>query len=551
MAFLKAVGGSNVGQIWDIKEPRCILGRHPDCDVAIDHLDASRHHAQIVTVGGDYFVEDLHSRNGTWLNRERVGKRLRLSDGDNLRISETILEFHGTPPRPSPKTAPSVLVEDRAEAADPSSVIQCEVPSTRDSERSSSLIRAELTALLEIAYSLRKTLVLDELFPLVLDSIFKIFPTADRGFIVFRAEDGTPTPRWIKVREGHAGQEARLSSAIISRVMDTQQSVLSADAAGDFRFKSSESLSESPIRSVMCAPLVDAEGRSLGVIQIDTLDERGRYRDTDLHVFAAVATQASIAFDNARLHEQALRQREIERDLELADQIQRSFLPASPPQIAGYRFFDYYRPASYVGGDYYNYITLPDGRLAVVVADVVGHGLAAAMLTAKFAAEARYQLLTAGSLTEAVGRINASLSEAIGDNHFITLVLIVLEPATGQIRVVTAGHPPAIFCPTGGPTAEIGAQKSGFPLGAFEGAGYEESSFQVPSGGLLLAYTDGVTEAMNARREVYGLPRLCRQLQAACGDPLRFGHCVVDDLQKFLGTHPQIDDMCLVCFGRE
>ncbi len=550
MAFLKAVGGSSVGQVWDVKEPRCVLGRHPDCDVAIDHLDASRHHAQIVAVGGDYFLEDLHSRNGTWLNRERVGNRQRLSDGDSIRISETIVEFYRGPLRSSPKTAPSVLVEDRPGATDPSSAIQCEVPSSRDTGRSDSLMRAELNALLEIAYSLRRTLVLDELFPLVLDSVFKIFPAADRGFIVFRAEDGTPTPRWVNVREGHCGQEARVSSAIINRVIDSQQAVLSADAAGDFRFKNSESLSDLPIRSVMCAPLIDAEGRSFGVLQIDTLDERGRFRESDLYVFAAVAIQASMAFDNARLHEKALQQREIERDLELADQIQRSFLPAGPPQIAGYRFFNYYRPASYVGGDYYNYVTLPDGRLAVVVADVVGHGLAAAMLTAKFAAETRYHLLTAGSPAEAVGRLNASLSGTIGENHFITLVLIVLDPATGQISVVTAGHPPAIFCPSGGPTTEIGAQKSGFPLGAFDGAGYEECSFQVPPGGLVLAYTDGVSEAMNAQREVYGLPRLCQQLQAASGDPLRFGRSVVDDLRKFLGTHPQIDDMCLVCFGR-
>ena len=109
----------------------------------------------------------------------------------------------------------------------------------------------------------------------------------------------------------------------------------------------------------MCAPLIDADGRSFGAIQIDTVNYRGRFREEDLRVFVAVATQASIAFDNARMHETALRQREIERDLELADQIQRSFLPAGPPEVAGYQFFDYYWPASYVGGDYYNYLPCP------------------------------------------------------------------------------------------------------------------------------------------------------------------------------------------------
>lgn len=551
MAFLKTVGGANVGQVWDVKEPRCVLGRHPDCDIPIDHLDASRHHAQIVVVGGDYFLEDLHSRNGTWLNRERVKKREKLSEGDSIRISETIVEFCRGLLRAPPQAAPSVVVEDRAGPAGPAEVIQCEVPSNRDSGLSALLMRAELDALLEIAQSLRKTLVLDELFPLVLDSVFKIFPSADRGFIVFRGEDGTPAPRGIKVREGHPDQEARLSSAIINRVMESQQAVLSADAAGDFRFKNSDSLNDAPIRSVMCAPLVDAQGHSLGVLQIDTVDQRGRFRESDLHVFVAVATQASMALDNARLHEQALRQREIERDLELADQVQRSFLPSARPQAAGYRFFDYYRPASYVGGDHYNYVAMPDGCLAMVVADVVGRGLVAAMLMAKFAAEARYHLLTAPSPARAVALINESLSGAIGENHFITLVLMVLDPPSGRLRVVTAGHPPAIFCALGGTAAPVGAQKSGFPLGAFESAGYEETALQVPPGGLVLAYTDGVIEAANAQKQVFGLPRLCEHLQAASGDPLRFGNSVVEDLNEFLGSHPQNDDMCMVCFGRE
>jgi len=551
MAYLKAISGSNAGNQWEVREPRCVLGRHPDCDIPVDQLDASRHHAQIVAVGSDYFLEDLHSRNGTWLNRDRLTKRRQLSDGDSIRISEMILEFHRGPARSPKKAAPSVRVEDRQAPADVSAAVPCEKSANRDVDRSLALIQAELTALLEIAHALRKSLSLDELLPLVLECVFKIFPAADRGFIVLRAEDGTPIPRWIKIREGNDSQEARLSSAIVERVLDSQQAVLSADAAGDFRFKASESLGALPIRSVMCAPLIDAGGCSMGVLQIDTVDERSQFRENDLHVFAAVATQAAIAFDHARLHEKSLRQREIERDLELADQIQRGFLPAAPPQIAGYRFFDFYRPASYVGGDYYNYAMLPDGRLAIVVADVVGHGLGAAMLTAKFAAEVRCHLLTAASPACAVAGLNRSLAEAIGDGHFITLLLVVLDPTSGCVTVVNAGHPAAILCASGGAAEEIGGKKAGFPLGVFDAAEYEPFIYELPPGGLIVAYTDGITEAMNAQREVYGAERLCRQLQASCGDPVQFGRNIVDDIRRFVGIHPQLDDMCLVCFGRE
>jgi serine phosphatase RsbU (regulator of sigma subunit) len=355
----------------------------------------------------------------------------------------------------------------------------------------------------------------------------------------------------VKVREPASSQEVRVSTTIVNRVMDSQQAILSADAAGDFRFKSSESMIQSPIRSVMCAPLIDADGKTFGALQIDTVNYRGRFQEEDLHVFVAVATQASIAFDNARLHEMALRQRDLERDLELADQIQRSFLPAGLPQIAGYRFFDYYHPASYVGGDYYQYLPLADGRLAIVVADVVGHGLAAAMLTAKLAADVRYQLLTDGPPAEAIVRLNRSLSATMGDNHFVTLVLVVLDPKSGQLAVVNAGHPPPLIRPPGGEAAEIGIQGSGLPLGVVTDATYEETAIQVPRGGLVAVYTDGIREAVNAQKEVFGLPRLCEKLRAASGDPQQIGQGIVDDVRQFIGSSPQADDMCLVCFERE
>jgi len=551
MAYLKVVGGPSAGQILQIKEPRCVLGRHPDCDIAIDHLDTSRHHAQVTLVGGEFFLEDLHSRNGTWLNDNRIGSRERLSDGDSIRISESLYEFCRTPSRSPAKPTAAARVAEYEGVAEVRAVIPCDVESPRESGRSVPLLRAVINAMLQIAQSLRKTLALDEVFPQVLDSLFKIFPAAEQGFIALRGEDGTLVPRCVKVLAEAGSQEVRISTTIVGRAMDSQQAILSADAACDFRFKASESLVHAPIRSVMCAPLIGADGETFGVIQIDTVNYRSQFQEEDLHVFVAVATQASIAFDNARLHEMALRQREIERDLELADQIQRSFLPAGPPEVAGYRFFDYYHPASYVGGDYYQYIPLPDGRLAIVVADVVGRGLAAAVLTAKVAAEARYQLLTENSPAAAVARLNRSLSAAMADNHFVTLVLVVLDPASGRLTVVNAGHPPPLLCPPGGQTAEIDAQDSGFPLGVEKEAVYQECTVEIPRGGLVAVYTDGIREAVNAEKEIFGLDRLCKGLQAASGDPRQIGQPIVEGVLQFIANNTQTDDMCLVCFRRD
>ncbi|GAF93346.1 unnamed protein product, partial [marine sediment metagenome] len=279
---------------------------------------------------------------------------------------------------------------------------------------------------------------------------------------------------------------------------------LSADATSDSRFETSKSLSDIRIHSLMCVPLIDSDGNSFGTIQIDTVSDRDRFRDEDLDVLLSVATQASIAIDNARLHEYTLRQRAIQRDLEVANQIQRGFLPKQPPQLPGYRFFDYCQPASHVGGDFYDYIPLSDGRVAVIVADVVGHGLAAAMLTAKIAAEVRFHLLSTPEPAEAVTKLNASLARDLVEGHFVTLLVAVLAPDTGEVTIVNAGHMRPILCRGDGPANDIGDEQAGLPLGILDGFEYQQCSVQLPPGGLLLVYTDGINEAMNEAQQLYG-----------------------------------------------
>ena len=172
----------------------------------------------------------------------------------------------------------------------------------------------------------------------------------------------------------------------------SKQAILSADAASDERFEMSESIVDFRIRSMMCAPLITGEGNALGVIQIDTLDPRNRFNREDLDVLASVACQAAFAVENAQLHETALREQAIKRELAVAHEVQRGFLPAASPNLAGYDFFEFYESANALGGDYYDYVELSGGRLAVVLGDVSGKGISASLLMAKLSAEARFCL---------------------------------------------------------------------------------------------------------------------------------------------------------------
>ncbi len=553
MAYLKVIVGTQTGQTCELRWPKSVLGRHPDCDVSIDVQDASRHHAQILFQQDACFLEDLHSRNGTFLNDRQVLGQRELRDGDRIRISDTVFTFHRGQEVDSrkretiaPKRIRPVLVDgDR-----PDTLALLSEHDSDATSRSHTGLQAQLKALLQITQNMRKTLRLDEVLPQILDSLFVIFPPADRGFVVLLSDDGEIVPRWAKLRSGETDEPVPISRTILRRALDAQEAILSADAVDDARFKNSQSLAEVPIRSILCAPLIDGAGRSFGAIQIDTTTDRDRFRKEDLEVLLSVATQASIAIDNARLHETSLRQRAIERDLEVADKIQRSFLPKRPPQLAGYQFYDYYRPANHVGGDFYDYVPLADGRLAVVVADVVGHGLAAAMLSANLVAEVRFHLLSTPQPAEAMSQLNALLADELVEGHFVTLVLAVLSPESGEVSVINAGHTLPIVCTGPGSAENIDPKLSGLPLGVVDATTYEETQVQLPPGGLMAIYTDGINETMDDQKRMYGADRIRGQL-ATAGSVAEIGRRVIHDVRNFLGDCPQRDDMCLVCFGRK
>ncbi|HUT11747.1 MAG TPA: SpoIIE family protein phosphatase [Thermoguttaceae bacterium] len=557
MAYLRIIDGPNSGQILEMKGPKCVLGRHPDCDIAVTGQDASRHHARIVRIDGGCFLEDLHSLNGTFLNDEPIRERREIADGDRISVADAEFTFHyGHLPDQCDRATLDkekirpILVDDDEQSQNVVFVSSRDATVTQDTSRSTALLQTQLKALLEITQNLRNSLTLERVLPQILDSLFVIFSAAERGFIVLQNETGVLEPRWSKLRRDNIEQPPRISRTIVHRAMDSQEAVLSADAPVDSRFTGSTSLSTLPIRSVMCAPLIDSDGDSFGVLQVDTAQDQSRFQQEDLEVLLSVAAQASIAIDNARLHEYALRQRAVERDLEVADQIQRSFLPRCRPELPQYEFFDYCRPANHVGGDFYQYLPFADGRMAVVVADVVGHGLAAAMLSANLVSEVRFRLRDASRPEDALTQLNAILLRDLVEDHFVTLVLAVLAPESGDVTIVNAGHMLPMFCRADGRVEDVGQEQTGLPLGVLETAGYRPLTIRLSSGESLVLYTDGVTDAANEAKQRYGIHRMRILLAGAQGTPRQLGQKAIDDARDFLGICPQEDDMCLVCFGR-
>ena len=357
-------------------------------------------------------------------------------------------------------------------------------------------------------------------------------------------------PKAVKHRRSDTEDQIRVSRTIVNQVMKTQEAVLSADAASDSRFDTSQSIADLRIRSMMCAPLVDNEGRSLGVIQIDSKHGRQRFQKEDLDVLASIASQAAIAVDNAQLHETTLKQQAMQRDLELAHKVQRGLLPAEPPTLTGYHFFDFYEPANQVGGDYYDYVELSHQRLAVVLGDVSGKGVSAALLMAKLSGEVRYCLASEPSPAEAVSRINASFSRSGWQDRFVTFVLAVVDPNENTLTLVNAGHMAPLLRLSSGSVEEIGDEQAGLPLGVDADYQYEQYTRPIAPGDFVALFTDGISEAMNAASELYGLNRLRKKLAQRAANVDDLGRLILDDVKLFVGGRPQSDDMCLACFGR-
>jgi phosphoserine phosphatase RsbU/P len=557
MAFLELLRGSAPGTRYELNGDKSVIGRSADCEVPVDSPAVSRRHAAIVRENGDYYIEDLRSRNGTFLNEQRIADRSLLNDGDHLVICDQEFEFHNGVRKAAAssgldESSVAILVDDTTEGNKASVMATLDVSGRSASWGLSAKPEVKLAALLEISNNLAQTFSVEEILPKLLDSLFKIFVQADRGFVVMRPKvDGPLVPVAAKGRRPGDEERMRISRTIVEEAMNARKAILSADASSDERFGMAQSIADFSIRSMVCAPMISTDGQPIGVIQIDTMNQRARFTDEDLEVLAGVASQAAVAIDNARMHEQVVSQRAMQRDLELARQMQRTLLPSKPPQVPGYFFFDYYQAARQVGGDYYDYVSLPGGRYAVIVGDVAGKGMSAALMMARLSSDVRFSLASEPDPAKAIQQINEGFAHHDWQDRFVTMIAAVLNPATNELVMVNAGHMAPLLRRAGGVVEEIGEEGAGLPLGVLEGYEYQSFTHKLEPGDVLTIFTDGFSEAMNADRELYGLERLKDQIKSPPENITDLGKDILENVRKFVDGVDQSDDMCLVCFGRQ
>jgi serine phosphatase RsbU (regulator of sigma subunit) len=539
MAILREVKGDReyplLGKI-------TVIGRDLDCDIVLEAAAASRRHALILNSGDAYFIEDLDSRNGTYVNGSRIRQRTRLKPNDRLELADlevTFLEDHSVPNAGPQQILPA--------ASQTPAEFSATIMASLDAADSRVQVKpeAKLRAVLEISRNLSNTLDLKEVLPKILESLFLIFPQAGRGFILLRdADTGQLVPGATRHRGSPKNGTLSVSRTVIDQALRTGQAILSADAADDKRFDPSLSVQFLQIRSMMCVPMLGQCGARLGVIQLDTQDLRNQFHQEDLDVLVTASTQAARAVEFIQLYGEW-------RDLEAATRIQKSFLPDERPRVAGLAFFDHYAPAQHVGGDYYDYVSLPGNRLAVAIGDVAGKGISAALLMARLSAAVRFCLATAPSLPDAVRQLNAVLTRAGIEDRFVTFFVAVLDLERFTVTLVNAGHLPPLRRRAGRSEVDsLGEAIVGLPLAVIDRP-YEEMVMPLEPGDTLVLYTDGLTEARNPAGDLYGADRVRAALRSAPEDVELLGQGLLADVRQFVADRPPSDDLTVVCFRRQ
>ncbi len=557
MAHLVFRSGDRSGETVSLPKVVC-MGRGLDMDVRLDDLTASKRHARIISNDrGEYILEDLASSNGTFLNGVQVTTK-KLKNGDTIRIGNSLMEFcQEEKSEPAEATESGVLnigqdstsssvissVDVNFGAAGPTAGATTSLEEVRK-------LNYRLSTVLEISQALGKALDEDELLNRILDKLFDAFPETGRGFIILRDPDsGQLTPRASRMAKsgGPADEQLQISETILEYVLEQKQAVLSTEAREDERFATSQSILDFEMRAVMCAPLTYEED-VLGFIWMDTQRIASNYTEDGLSLLAGIANQAALTIANARLHTQLLKRERLEQDLRTARRLQNSFLPQRPPEIDGYEFVTWYDTALEVGGDFYDLIEIPDNKIMVVVGDVSGKGITAALMMAKMTSNVRYFAGTQTQPGDMLRKLNEVALRSETD-MFVTMLIMCVDYNNHSVVMSNAGHCYPMLRKTSGEVTRVEGG-NGYPVAITEEAEFPEATIELEAGDVLCLFTDGIIEAMDEESNLFGYEKLTPAMSnggQSAGDVMM---SIQQAIRDHAGGAPQSDDLTVICMGR-
>lgn len=541
--------GGHAEEKYPLSRLRTTIGRSARSDICIPDAFASRLHAEIRQEGDGFWLQDLGSANGTRYNGNLVTVALPLMPGGEIQIGETTIVFEDDRAH---QLGNSTLIADHTEALDPSKTISFSHRRNPTAEILNAKVstRTELLGLIsKVGVALLSSSGLDETLNQVASLVFEAVP-AERCVIMLRDEAAEGGMKIMVARDRNkieTIEEVRISRTVMDEVLKNGKSVLTSDAQHDPRY-ASQTMALLGIRSVLAVPLSVDERDIFGIIYADSPTWESSFTEEHLDILTTLASVASIRVENATLIDERIERERLERELELATEIQQRFQPSAPPKMVGYEFQGISFSCYEIGGDYYDFIP-SDGKMLIALGDVSGKGTAAALLMSSVHAAMHAQVSAGSELPEIIRSVNQYLAENTPANRFVTLFATELDPLTGKLRFINAGHNPPLLARANGEIEQLAS--GGFPLGILPAAEFEVGDADLAKGDALVIYSDGVSEANNLAEEEFGMDRLCdvvRKNLTSSAAGIR--DKVESALSAFTQTAPANDDITLVIVKR-
>ncbi len=525
------------------------IGRGAHCSLVIRDSAASRQHLEIRSAGNGWECRDLGSRNGTLVNGARISS-CELDDGDTIKIGETVLVFE--------------IGEESAVGVPAKTVFLQTVidPEGQEQKLASSSLSQDF---LEAAYTLMNAMAANFNPCELVDTILRTTTSAiraHRGAVLFVGSDGEllPCPICRKVHTIQDGEarsatvdEIEISETVARRVLRDGENVLFQSGWCSSTLDPSASMAALNLTSILCVPIRTKESIS-GILYIDTDIADHTYTQEDLLLAAAAGNSAGLALQNAHNHQALLQKQKIEQDVEAAWRIQEGFLVSdwstSDPR------FDIYgrtRPSRIVGGDFYDFVRIDDDRVGMLIGDVSGKGMPAALTMAQILAEFRLCAPGSTSPAEVLRQLNERLVVRSQRGLFCTIAAVAINLVNGNILGANAGHHPLVVVSQNRSASLLGA--SGPPIGILSDASWKDERATVAPGDTMVFYTDGIVEARpgaasgssHGELDEYGVERLSQVAQPAVADgPQRLIEAVIQDVDSFCSPLAPHDDCTLI-----
>lgn len=526
--------------VWPLDGPKLTIGRSTKSSIQINHRVVSKEHAEVTRRGDRLYIRDLGSHNGTRVNGVSATDATELSLGDIVEIGNLHLRVTREEPTQMVRFSDATVVG--------SSVM---ISADQLIKRQVKLGSADPGAIVQLLAEAGRLLVLPRPLEETCDEILKFveraIPASRYVLLLQSTPDAEPEQLAARTEGSGSNQPLALSRSIVNQVVKENKSVLTTDAKSDPRFQGQHSIVVQQVLSAMAVPLFDNE-RVLGILYVDSRKSQSPFNQADLEVLTLLANMVAVKITNARLLEAEQAQARLAQELATAARIQQRLLPVGSPQVDGYEIDSYLETCHEMGGDLYDFRITPDGRVLFMIGDVSGKGMGAALLMSSFLSSARVLYDVHDNPLELARRLNDVAFEQTGAARFITGIVGYLEPATGKIQYVNAGHPPV--CIVGGGEVRV-FPCMGVPFGILDDYAYEMESRELKPGEMLALFSDGIPEAQLGK-EFFDDERFYKSLVEAGGEAkiVQVREKIIATVDDFLDGEPRTDDITLVMIRR-